>query len=242
MVSSQPAPSGLRHGDIGYVSLWVPDVDRAAAFFSAVLGWRYAPGSGPEGRQVEGLRLRHGLWGGVDHSTLFLCFAVEDLEAAAERVRAAGGTAEDPHVEPYGLIAGCTDPGGTRFALFAPPGGTVARRASAGTAQGDLEYVTMEVTSSAQAREFYGSVLGWRFSSGRVADGWQVDDVSPMVGLSGGQARATVQPMYKVDDIVAAVGRVRAAGGTASDPEQQPYGISAVCADDQGTRFYLGQL
>jgi predicted enzyme related to lactoylglutathione lyase len=49
-------------------------------------------------------------------------------------------------------------------------------------------------------------------------------------------------PMYRVDDIAVAVERVRASGGEASDPERQPYGHTSTCADDQGTRFYLGQL
>ena len=40
--SSEPVTPALRHGDIGYVSLWVPDVERAARFFSSVLGWSYA--------------------------------------------------------------------------------------------------------------------------------------------------------------------------------------------------------
>ena len=35
--------------------------------------------------------------------------------------------------------------------------------------------------------------------------------------------------------------RVRGAGGSSTDPAQQPYGITASCTDDQGTRFYLGQ-
>jgi predicted enzyme related to lactoylglutathione lyase len=52
----------------------------------------------------------------------------------------------------------------------------------------------------------------------------------------------TTVPMYKVDDVVAAVAAVRAAGGTATEPEQLPYGLSSTCADDQGARFYLGQL
>jgi predicted enzyme related to lactoylglutathione lyase len=47
--------------------------------------------------------------------------------------------------------------------------------------------------------------------------------------------------MYRVDDIHAAVERVRAEGGSATDPERQPYGLSSTCVDDQGTRFYLGQ-
>jgi hypothetical protein len=33
--------------------------------------------------------------------------------------------------------------------------------------------------------------------------------------------------------------RVAAAGGGADQPEVQPYGTSARCSDDQGTRFWL---
>ena len=95
----------LRPGDIAYVSLWVPDVERAASFFGTVLGWTYAPGSDPQGRQVQGVTPRHGLWGGQQRSTLFLCFAVDDVDAAVARVRAAGGRAEAPRDEPYGVIA-----------------------------------------------------------------------------------------------------------------------------------------
>jgi uncharacterized glyoxalase superfamily protein PhnB len=239
---------GLRHGDIGYVSLWVPNVARAAAFFAKVLGWRYAPSGSHAGRQVQGLTLHHGLWGGIDPPTLFCCFAVDDLAAATVRVAVAGGTAEQPRLEPFGLVSECTDDQGTSFAMFEPPDGVATRSTSAprtgdgGDGDGDLAYVTMEVTDSARARAFYGSVLGWRFSSGRVADGWQVDDVAPMVGLSGGHDHARTVPMYRVGDVVTAVDAVRGAGGTATDPERQPYGITATCTDDQGTRFYLGQL
>lgn len=49
--------------------------------------------------------------------------------------------------------------------------------------------------------------------------------------------------MWTVDDIDAAVARVREAGGTVLDePSRQPYGLSAECTDDQGSRFYLGQF
>ncbi|MGH9029234.1 MAG: VOC family protein, partial [Acidimicrobiales bacterium] len=109
LVSAEPVrhegPAGLREGDVAYVSLWVPDVERAASFFSNVLDWSYAAGSGPEGRQVEGLNIRHGMWGRQPRSNLFLCFAVSDVHSAAERVRSAGGTAEEPHREPYGMIS-----------------------------------------------------------------------------------------------------------------------------------------
>jgi uncharacterized protein len=35
---------------------------------------------------------------------------------------------------------------------------------------------------------------------------------------------------------------VTAAGGTATEPRREPYGLTADCTDDQGTRFYLGQF
>jgi len=233
----------MKPGDIGYVSLWVGDVDRAVQFYGSVLGWAVAPGSGAQGRQVAGTELHHGLWGGVAPSTLFLCFLVDDVEAAVTRVRQAGGEAHDPVDAPYGRVAECVDDQGTPFAVFRPPsGGPGPRLAPHGTHQGDLAYVTLEVGDSARTRAFYGAVLGWRFTPGRVDDGWQVDDVRPGTGLHGGHESARAVPMYLVDDIAAAVARVRAAGGTASDPEHQPYGMSSNCVDDQGTRFSLGQL
>jgi uncharacterized glyoxalase superfamily protein PhnB len=244
LVSSEPVAQSLRHGDIGYASLFVRDLGRASAFFSEVLGWRFAPGSSDQGVQVEGQNPHHGIWGDQERGTLFLCFAVRSVAEAVLRVRDAGGTASEAHAEPYGLISDCFDDQGTAFALFEPPGGLSGaasgpRRSAA--RHGDLVYVTMEVVDSERARAFYGSVLEWDFTAGRVEDGWQVEDVAPMTGMSGGHDLCTVVPMYQVDDIDAAVRKVRASGGTATDPETQPYGATSSCTDDQGTRFYLGQ-
>lgn len=236
-------PRPLRHGDIAYVSLWVPDVERAAAFFSAVLGWRYGPGSSPQGRQVDGVVPRHGLWGGQERTMLFLCFAVDDVASAVQQVREAGGEAQDPHEEPYGLVSEGVDDQRNRFALVeADPGAPNPARVPARAGHGDLAYVSMMVPDSATARAFYGSVLGWRFRPGHASDGWQVEDVVPMVGLAGGAEAPSAVPMYSVDDIAAAVEEVRTAGGTATRPEVQPYGVTSLCTDDQGTRFHLGQL
>ena len=243
LFASEPAvaPTGeeaaVRPGDVVYVSLWVPDVERAAAFFEAVLGWRYAPGGGPRGRQVQGVTPSHGLWGGQEHSTLFLCFAVDDVGAAVQRVREGGGRADEPRSEPYGLVADCVDDQGLAFALVSASGAPGAAEGPAA-----LAYITMGVPDSQRARAFFGSVLGWRFTPGRTPGGWNVEDVRPMVGMAGGQDPPTVVPMYRVDDVAAAVERVRDAGGTATGPERQPYGVTAVCTDDQGTRFYLGEL
>ncbi|HWC11887.1 MAG TPA: VOC family protein [Acidimicrobiales bacterium] len=244
MFSSEPASTpasgeaALRTGDVAYVSLWVPDVERAAAFFGTVLGWRYGPGSSAQGRQVQGVTPNHGLWGGHERSTLFLCFAVDDVEAALGRVRAAGGRAGEPRAEPFGRVADCVDDQGLPFALVSVTGG--ARTGGGGPA--DVAYITMGVVDAERARAFYGSVLGWRFTPGRTPGGWNVEDVQPMIGMAGGQDPPTVIPMYRVEDMGAAVERVRDAGGTATDPERQPYGVTADCTDDQGTRFWIGEL
>jgi predicted enzyme related to lactoylglutathione lyase len=234
--------AGPRSGDVGYVSLWVPDADRAAAFFGDVLGWRFRHGGGVGARQVDGQSLAHGVFGGQERSTLFLCFYSADLDAALDRVRAAGGTADEPVDEPYGRTAGCVDDQGVRFALVElPPDAAGSRLAINGERNGDVSYITIEVEDSGAARAFYGSVLGWQFTPGRVDDGWGIVDNVPMIGMHGGHEHATTLPMYRVDDIVATVDRVRARGGTSTDPERQSYGLSAECVDDQGTRFYLGQ-
>jgi predicted enzyme related to lactoylglutathione lyase len=243
-----PAP---RQGDVGYASLWIPDIGRAAAFYAAVFGWEYEPSHNPNARQVPEAAPPQGLWGGQPRTTLFCSYVVDDAAAAVARVRAAGGQAGDPIERPYGLVAECTDDQGTRFAVHQYPrvataGAEHADTAGAGPAaalrDGDLAYITFEVVDSRRARDFYGAVLGWRFTHGRIADGWQVEGTTPMAGLSGGHAEATTVPMWRVADLRAAVGRVRAAGGTATEPSQEPYGLTADCTDDQGARFNLGQF
>ena len=44
---------------------------------------------------------------------------------------------------------------------------------------------------------------------------------------------------YEVTDVDAAVVAVRAAGGTADDPRDEPHGRTADCVDDQGIPFAL---
>lgn len=250
MLNSAPASvERARPGDVGYYSLWVPDVGRAAAFYAAVLGWSYTTASGH--RMVRDAAVPHGLvdlaaarrefWPDQDHPTLFCSRGVDDLDAAIARVRIAGGHAEESPDRAHGRTVSCVDDQGMPFSLH-ENGPETSRPPVNGARQGDLAYLTLEVTDGARARDFYGAVFGWTFSPGRAADGWELHDPRPMTGLHGGHEQPTAVPMYRVDDIAAAVERVRTAGGTATDPERQPYGLMADCVDDQGTPFYLGQL
>lgn len=169
---------------------------------------------------------------------------VPDVDAVVARAAAArAGVEREPSDNPYGRVGVIRDPFGHRWMLHSPPADSApAVVAPDRRTEGEVAYLTMNVVDSARARAFYGAVFGWTFTRGHVQDGWQVDGPSPMTGLHGGHERAMLEPMYRVGDIAAAVERVRAAGGTASDPERRPYGIEAHCTDDQGAPFYLGQL
>jgi uncharacterized glyoxalase superfamily protein PhnB len=232
------APIEIQHGDVGYVSVWTPDADRAAAFYGHVLGWNYDP----QTHQVTNTREHIGIYSVDVPPTLFCCYAVADLEGARQAILAGGGTVDEVEHFDFGTLRGATDAHGMSFGVFQPNPGQ-ARPELNGTGPGELSYITYEVPDSVAFKAFYSRVLYWTFEPGRIADGWQVKQTHPMAGVAGGSARPVIVPMWTVEDIDAAVARVREAGGTVIDePSQQPYGKSAQCTDDQGSRFYLGEM
>ncbi|OBK15233.1 VOC family protein [Mycobacterium asiaticum] len=229
---------GIRHGDIGFISIATPDTDRAAAFYGHVLGWTYDPVS----HRVTNTDLPTGIHVSAGRPTLFCCYAVTDLEAARAAIAEAGGTADEINHTAHGATVDATDSQGVAFAVF---DAAAARKRPElnGSGPGELAYVTYEVGDIASFRDFYGRVLGWTFEPGRIEDGWQVQQAHPMSGAAGGSKHPATVPMWTVADIDAAVARVREAGGRVlAEPSRQPYGLSAECTDDQGARFYLGQF
>jgi predicted enzyme related to lactoylglutathione lyase len=107
--------------------------------------------------------------------------------------------------------------------------------------QGDVAHVTMRVRDADRAKRFYEAVLRVPFASGHPG-AWRTDETRPPLGILSAQAaEPEVQLSYRVDDIAAAVDRVRAAGGRPDEPVRRPYGLLTECADDQGTTFRLWQ-
>jgi uncharacterized glyoxalase superfamily protein PhnB len=232
------AATPIQHGDLGYVSVWTPDADRAAAFYGHVLGWTYDPST----HQVTNTTQHIGIFSVPDRRTLFCCYAVADLLGARQAILDGGGTVDEPEQFDFGTVLGATDSQGTAFAVFQPVAGE-PRPALNGSGPGEVSYITYEISDSTAFKAFYSRVLYWTFEPGRINDGWQVEQTHPMAGAAGGAAQNVTVPMWTVEDVDAAVARVREAGGTVIDePSQQPYGKSAQCTDDQGTRFYLGEF
>ncbi len=161
---------------------------------------------------------------------------VDDVDASTERARRSGASVErEPTDQPYGRGSVIVDPFGHRWILLRPP----AR--ATGLRQGDLANVTILARDAHRAREFYEAVLRVPFSSG-LPGAWRTEKTRPPLGILASEgAEPGVQLSYRVDDIAAAVDRVRAAGGHADEPERKPDGLLAECVDDQGATFRLWQ-
>jgi uncharacterized glyoxalase superfamily protein PhnB len=167
-----------------------------------------------------------------------LHLSVPDVDAAVTRAEEAGATVERPPADaPYGRTGVVVDPYGHRWMLQNP-----TPAPATGARPGDAVYLTLNVPDGRRALDFYGAVLGWTAVPGHVPDGWQVEGPTPMIGIGGGRAEPGMVPMYAIDDIEVGVAAVRTAGGRAGEIERQSYGLSALCRDDQGLPFYLGQL
>jgi|JI10StandDraft_1071094.scaffolds.fasta_scaffold72928_5 uncharacterized glyoxalase superfamily protein PhnB len=101
--------------------------------------------------------------------------------------------------------------------------------------QGDLYYFTLPTPDLAKAQAFYGAVLGWQFPD---PGNGHIGNISAPPGSAFGATQVT-DLYFVVDDIHAAVERVRAAGGTAEAVVDYDSGAAATCTDDQGVRFHL---
>ena len=177
---------------------------------------------------------------------------VDDVDASIERARRSGASVErEPADQPYGRAAVIVDPFGHRWILRRPPARAGLTRPTdpdrppgrppGRLRPGDVANVAMMVPDAHRAKEFYEAVLQVPFPPGHPG-AWRTDQTRPPLSILSGQgAEPEVQLSYRVDDIAAAVERVRAAGGRADEPVRRLFGLLAECADDQGATFRLWQ-
>jgi uncharacterized glyoxalase superfamily protein PhnB len=116
-VPVEDAP-GRRYGDIGYMTLNVPDAARARTFYSALFGWTaHETGAG---FHVSSITPPAGISGGHAAADVMIYFRVDDIAAAAQRVRDLGGEVLEVTDYESGGNAECVDDQGLRFDLFRP--------------------------------------------------------------------------------------------------------------------------
>jgi predicted enzyme related to lactoylglutathione lyase len=99
---------------------------------------------------------------------------------------------------------------------------------------GEPYYFTLGVPDADRGAAFYSELFGWGLDHGHIAN----------LALSGGIAPPEFGLGPKLylacSDVAAGVDRVRALGGTATDPQIVRSGEFADCTDDQGTGFSIG--
>jgi uncharacterized glyoxalase superfamily protein PhnB len=117
---------GLR-GELGYFTLSAPDVERAAAFYGALFGWRFdPPGPGSGGHtysHVGNTSLPFGFHDDVEDHSPHHYYRVEDLAVMVARVRELGGEVLDVTDYASGGNARCRDDQGVEFDLWQPAPG-----------------------------------------------------------------------------------------------------------------------
>jgi predicted enzyme related to lactoylglutathione lyase len=109
---------------------------------------------------------------------------------------------------------------------------------------GELSFFELGVGDVARAREFYASLFGWQF----VEEGGGATIATPNIpgGIHPGDVGASPYVFFRVDDLDAALGRVRELGGDVGGYESNEdadkvgrFGRFAICKDDQGSSFGL---
>jgi predicted enzyme related to lactoylglutathione lyase len=110
---------------LSVVYLYVKNMERAKAFYEDVLGLTlegdhdWVETTFPGGTRFA-LHLSHEGAAEPSSSGIHVDFEVPDIDAAAERLRAAGVEVGEIHRQPYGSFFTFVDPEGYRLELFAP--------------------------------------------------------------------------------------------------------------------------
>lgn len=108
-------------------------------------------------------------------------------------------------------------------------------------------FFELGVADAERARAFYSGVFGWAMEPGPSGKGFVIDAHGVPGGLHPGDPEASPYVFFGVDDIDAALERVRALGGElveldigGEDAESVArFGRFKFCRDDQGSPFGL---
>ncbi|HWO64333.1 MAG TPA: VOC family protein, partial [Umezawaea sp.] len=113
---------------------------------------------------------------------------VPDVDTTITRAVARGAELLRPATNTdHGKTGTILDPFGHRWLLAeATP---APKTPAPAPSHGELGYHTFQVPDAEAAKTFYGALLGWHFTPGRVENGWQIEGTGGMAGLWGGQGQ-----------------------------------------------------
>jgi predicted enzyme related to lactoylglutathione lyase len=247
------------HGRFVWYELITSDIKIARAFYASVTGWGTRGASMPgstyssftiQDSPVAGLvslpedAMRTGAtsrWIGY--------VAVDDVDAAVERIKQRGGTVyvppmDVPNVSRFSVIA---DPQMATLALVKGVKTGQAQSATPG-ARGRVGWHELLATDWETALAFYSELFGWRQADSHVGVMGMYQEFSASGETIGGMFnKPATLPLpfwlyyFNIDDIQAAAKRVEAGGGQiVYGPTEVPGGAWIVhCTDPQGAIFAL---
>jgi predicted enzyme related to lactoylglutathione lyase len=113
---------------------------------------------------------------------------------------------------------------------------------------GELTFFEIGVEDAERGRKFYEGLFGWRFEPGPSGSGFVITAPNVAGGMHGEDAGAVPYVFFKVDDIEAALERVRELGGEVDEMDAgggeegvARFGRFKFCRDNQGSAFGLHQ-
>jgi predicted enzyme related to lactoylglutathione lyase len=230
-------------------------MDAAADFYAGVFGWTSeAAGGGSEETQnytfflLDGKRVvGYGPPGPGEPPSWRAHVAVESADETAAKVADAGGRTllEPMDIMDVGRIAVFTDPAGAVFCIWQPGAHEGAQAIREPNTLGWCECLTRDTD---RAKDFYGSVFGWRADElGGGYSIWTLGDTE-VGGLSDMQRMPAEAPPhwqihFAVEDVDAVATRVPELGGNVVVPpttiqvaERGELRFS-VCGDPNGATF-----
>ncbi len=241
-----------------WYELMTPDVPAALSFYRRVIGWDAKDGGAP-GTGYTVLSAGPSAIGGVHALTQEMrdggarpCWlgyiAVDDVDAYAARVSAAGGRVLRAPADVAGVL---------RFAVVADPHGAVFMLLRGMSEQGPLPPASgtpgsigwHELHAGDGAFAFYAELFGWTKADAMDMGELGVYQMFAAGGapIGGMMTRMPQSPgafwlhYFNVDGIDAALARARAAGATVvHGPSEVPGGSwIAQCTDPQGAMFAM---
>ncbi|PBC65396.1 hydroxylase [Streptomyces sp. Tue6028] len=233
-----------------WTELGTSDLEGAKRFYADLFGWR--PETDPR-QEAGGYTVAH--LGDAAVAAISpryqesqpvawnVSFAVADADAAAEAVRAAGGTIVLGPMDVFdvGRFAVAVDPGGAFFQLWqarAFPG------AGLFNAPGALGWVELLTRAPGPVTDFYTRVFGWTVNPSDQYTQWGIDgdDFGGMLTLDEKfppEVPSHWLPYFAVEDVDTTAHAAVAAGGSMlMEPTTVPEGPRiAVLKDPQGAPF-----